>query len=223
MKLKSILSIAVLLSLVTTVGYSQIFGVKAGVNLAKMKAKDDFEDYTSDLSNSVGFHVAGTVEFPISSVLSIEPGLMFQTKGFVYKESDAGYEYKASINAYYLDVPVLVKAGYNFSESVRAYVTAGPYAGFGLSGKTKYEEDYMGVTDKDEEDIEWRSDDDDNLRRFDFGFTFGGGVMYDQILLEITYDLGVANISSYTDDGMKLANRVLRFSLGYKFGAARAK
>ena len=70
-----------------------------------------------------------------------------------------------------------------------------------------------------EEDVEWGSDKEkDDLKRLDFGLTMGGGVEINSIQIGLTYALGLANISSYTDYGTKINNRVLGLSVGYKFG-----
>lgn len=201
-----------------TESYSQIFGVKAGLNLSKMLLKDDDDTYSDELSNRVGYHVAGTVEFPLSEVFSIEPGLMLQTKGFLFKEESGGVEVKERLNTFYVDIPVHFKAAYAFDEDLKMYGIVGPVLGMGIAGKFKDEITFGGDTETDEEDVEWGSDmEEDDLKRLDFALTFGAGVQYMQLIFEITYDLGLANISAYTDDGATIKNRVLRFTVGYKF------
>ena len=60
-------------------------------------------------------------------------------------------------------------------------------------------------------------EDNDDLKRLDMGLTFGGGVEINAIMLGISYDLGLANISSYQQDGATSKNKVLKFSVGYRF------
>ena len=85
--------------------------------------------------------------------------------------------------------------------------------------KLKAEFTYGGESDSEEEDVEWGSDEEnDDLKRLDFGLTMGAGVEISSIQIGLTYGLGLANISSYNDNGNKINNRVLGISVGYKFG-----
>ncbi len=43
--------------------------------------------------------------------------------------------------------------------------------------------------------------------------TFGAGIEINAIQIGISYDLGLANISIYNDNGHKVNNRVLKFSV----------
>jgi len=64
----------------------------------------------------------------------------------------------------------------------------------------------------------WGSGEYDFLKRLDFGLTGGAGIEINFIQIDLSYGLGLANISSYTNDGDKINNRVLGIFLGYKFG-----
>ena len=70
----------------------------------------------------------------------------------------------------------------------------------------------------EEEDIKWGSDEDeDDLKRLEMGATFGAGLEFGSFLIGANYDLGLSNISSYQDGGATSKNRVIRFSVGYRF------
>lgn len=128
------------------------------------------------------------------------------------------YEYEDKLNIYYLDIPLTAKAIFDVGGS-KIYGTFGPYIGMGLSGKIKSEYTGNYETETDEEDINFGSDkDEDDLKRLDYGLTAGVGIELKSIQIGINYNLGLANISSYTDDGNKISNRVLGISVGYKFG-----
>jgi len=194
--------------------FSQTLGVRAGLNLSNMLMKDDEDTYSDDFKMVPGFHVGATAEFPISDLLSFETGLILSTKGFKVEES--GAEIKA--NLFYLDIPLTIKATHDLG-GAKIFGALGPYLGMGLSGKYKYEYTSGGTTESDDESVEWGSDEeDDDLKRFDFGLVVGAGVEINVIQIGVFYNLGIANISSYNDDGTKAANRVLGISLGYRFG-----
>ena len=201
----------IIISMLSIQSYAQSFGVKGGFSLANMLVEDDDDTYSDEFSMKPGFHIGGVFDYSLSDFLSIETGLFLNTKGFKWEESD----YVIKFNLFYLDIPIALKASYDLSDNLAMYGAVGPYLGFGISGKET--EEYDGTTV--EYDIEWgNNEDEDDLKRFEFGATFGGGVEIGAIQVGISYDLGLANISSYTDYGMAFKNRVLKFSVGYKFG-----
>ena len=92
----------------------------------------------------------------------------------------------------------------------------GSYIGIGLSGTIKGEVIVDGLTTSQEIDIEWGSDIDSDFKRMDFGLIIGAGVELNSIQIGLNYSLGLANISPQTN--VKVNNRVLGISVGYKFG-----
>lgn len=198
---------------------AQSFTVKAGFNLENVLDKDDNHTYSNDYSMKPGFHIGATVGLPINEVFSFEPGLIFSSKGCKYKEKVEGVEVEAKSNLYYLDVPLSLKALSNDLGGFKVFGLAGPYVGFGLSGKNKASGDASGVSVSATEDIEWGNDEiKDDLKRFEMGLSFGGGVEINSITVGISYDLGLSNISAYQDYGTTTKNRVLKLSVGYRFG-----
>ena len=203
--------------------FSQIFGVRGGLNLSNMLMKDKDYDFSEDFKIKPGFMIGPTADFSISSVLSIETGLLLSTKG--YKHSYKGtyykggsYESNTKLNLLYLDIPIIMKGNYSISEQTYLFLAAGPYIGIGLTGKIKSESISNGEKETDSRDMEWGSDkENDFLKRLDYGLNFGAGVEFNSIQIALSYGLGLANISTYTDDDVKIKNRVLQFSLGYRF------
>jgi len=77
----------------------------------------------------------------------------------------------------------------------------------------------MGNSETEKEDINWGSDEDeDDLKRFDFGLSLGAGVELDAFQIGLSYGMGLANISPYTGNGMKTNNRVLAITGSYRIG-----
>ena len=207
-----------LISLVCYQTNAQTFGIKGGLNLANMLEKDDDETYSNDYSMNPGFHIGLTVDVPFNDFLSFEPGLLLTTKGMKYEDEIMGADVTAKANLYYLDIPLAIKASHDLGDGLKMYGAVGPYVGLGLSGKVKATVEYQGDKETEEEDVEWGSDEDeDYLKRLDLGLTFGGGVEINSILIGISYDLGLSNISAYQDYGTTSKNRVLKFSVGYRF------
>lgn len=204
-----------------TESYGQIFGVKAGLNLSNMLWEDDENTYSDNFKMNPGFHIGTTAEFPISEIFSFETGLSLSTKGFKdeAKEEVMGetYEVKQEMNLFYLDIPLTAKASVDL-EGPKIYGVFGPYLGMGLSGKIKTQLSGMGETVSHEEDVNWASDEENEaLKRLDYGLMVGAGVEIDAIQIGLSYNFGLANISAETEDGFKINNRVLGISVGYRF------
>ena len=129
------------------------------------------------------------------------------------------YKFTSIVNLYYIDVPINLRIGFDVG-SVKIFGLVGPYLGVALSGKVKYTEEINGESETETEDIEWGNDPETHdLKRFDYGLTFGAGAQFSAIEVSVSYGLGLANISSYTEDGFTTKNRVLGISLAYKFGS----
>jgi hypothetical protein len=216
MKVKISLVLVVLLCLISYQSNAQKLGVKGGLSIAKVVA-DELEDLDNKMN--LGFHAGLSADVPIAGVASLETGIVLTTKGSKFVEEGDDYEFKIKINTLYLDIPLRIKATTSINDGLLAYGAFGPYMGIGLSGKTKFEDTYGGQTDSETEDIEWGNDEEnDHLRRLDYGLSFGGGVIFKGIEIGLNYDLGLANISAYRADDSAIKNRVLRITVGYKFG-----
>lgn len=197
----------------TTKSYAQIFGVKAGLNLSKMMIKGGNEIYSDNNGMKSGFHIGGTVEFPISEVFSLESGLQLSTKGFKSNGSILSVEYNEKWNLYYLDIPLTGKAFFDVTDDIKMFGIFGPYLGIGLSGKTE-----VTVLSKTENrDVKWGSGEDKDFKRLDSGLIFGAGVEFNSIQVELAYNLGLANIVAYRTGNSEAKNRVLEISIAYKF------
>ncbi len=219
--MKNLLKISFLLVTclcVITPASAQVLGVKGGLNLANMLEKDDQETYSDDFKSKLGFHVGVVAEFPIMDLLSVEPGLLLDTKGMRYKQEESfmGETYKLTgkTNIFYLDIPINVKVSYGVGP-VKVFGLVGPYVGIGLGGKVKAKEEFMGDSETETHSIDWGKDED--LKRPDFGMTFGAGAQMEVFELGISYALGMANICGTQEGGSVTKNRVFSISFAYRF------
>lgn len=126
---------------------------------------------------------------------------------------EMGVEIKGSVNLLYIDVPLNAKASFDLG-GAKLFVLAGPYAGFGITGKYKIKSEGLSI----EQDIEWGTDEESDLKRLDFGINAGVGVQINSFEISAGYGLGLANLAPQTEGGYKIANRVIGISLCYKFG-----
>jgi hypothetical protein len=212
-----------LVVLISNQSYGQSIGLRGGLNLSNMLIKDDNETYSEDFKLKPGYQFGAIAEFPISNIFSLETGLLLTTKGyrFTLEETEDGdsYKYTQQLNLLYLDIPLTAKASFNIGNA-KIYGLFGPYIGFGLSGKYKeiYEETSDGETESEEEEekVKWGSDEESDIKRLDYGLVMGAGVEFKSFQLGLNYNLGLANISSYSEDGLKFNNRVIGITVAYK-------
>lgn len=202
-----------LLALVSTRAFSQRIGVQAGLNLSNQVWKDDEDTYSDEFKMLPGFNAGVTVEMGFGDLIAVEAGLLADTKGFKIEEEFMGISVSTKASLLYLDVPVLVKVGPSVGPA-KVFAAAGPYVGFGLTGKYKAE----GDGEEESEDIKWGSSEDDDLKRLDFGAKFGLGAEVMNFTIGAYYSLGLANLSTVTEGGAKMTNNVISISVGYKFG-----
>lgn len=211
MKRLSTLLIITLALGISSISYAQSFGVQAGFNLSNMLAKNDLVK-SSDYNLAPGFHFGGVAEMPITEMFSVEGKLLFSTKGFNYKTSSSNV--KVNCFLFYTEIPIMAKANFEIG-NVGVFGLLGPYMGIGLTGRVKQ----VVGSDKETETIKWGSNgDEDDFKRFDFGMAIGGGVEVGVFQFGINYNLGLANISAYTDNGTKYKNRTLSFFAVFLFG-----
>jgi len=198
-----------LLLLAAALGFASVsfgqtsYGVKAGLTFPKVVSKESNVSYSSSYSTS--FYLTGYVDASLSTNFSIQPGLSLQGKGGKLSASNSPTNEVIKDDYLYLEVPV------NFVYYISAgpgdiLVGAGPYAGFGLSAKSK-----MGNR------TESGSFKDANLNVFDAGVNFLAGYELIQgFSINGGYSLGLTNIFKDAD-GWSLKNRVFSVGVGYQF------
>lgn len=215
---KITLILVILVSQVFNEVEAQIIQVKGGLNLTNMLYKDADETYSKDFNMRPGFHLGVSTEIPINEYLFFEPGIMLTTKGFRIKEAERGAEMKVKMNLYYLDIPLLLKATHDLGDGLKIYGVFGQYIGIGLDGKTIVSMEDSSNEDSNSNKVDWGSDQyEDDFKRLEFGLSIGGGFEIYELVIGLSYDLGLSNISSYQDNLSKIKNRVLKLSVGYKF------
>jgi hypothetical protein len=189
----------------------QLTGAKAGFNMSNMTMKDNNGTYSNDFEFLPGFQIGATAEFPVNDNFSVETGLSFFTKGYKYELSLLGEKYNTTVSMYYLDIPIVAKGYFNI-KGFDVYGILGPYLGYGLSGKVSSDSEEMG-----DEDISFGTSTDDDFKPLDYGLLIGAGMQFNNFEIGLSYSLGLANISIYEDDDLRVANNVISLTAGYKF------
>ena len=97
------------------------------------------------------------------------------------------------------------------------FVGAGPYVGFGVSGKIKTE--FGGETDT--EDLQFGNSLEDDLSPLDFGVGVQAGVSFGACRVGAGYDLGLSDLipkDARDSAGVTLKNNVINVFFAYMFG-----
>ena len=178
-----------------------------GLNITNLKIENH------DTSPKLGFHIGPITEIPFGDIFALETGVLISTKGNKLEETVFGITTKYKTNLVYLDIPINVKAGYDFGKT-RVYGILGPNFAFGLTGKYKSKIDDGGDITKTDTKVEWGSD--GSFKRFDSGLTIGACAAVSIFELGISYSHGFVNIA--TGDIHNTKNRVFSISAAYKFG-----
>ncbi len=161
---------------------------RAGVNFTNITGKDAYDDKDNGKLKT-GFHIGADVEIPLADEFFIQPGVLFSTKGAKSKDFE-----DASINLSYVEIPVSFMYKPVLGNG-RLILGAGPYAGFAVGGKVKFDSD----TDSD---IEFKNkvsaEEYENsyiLRRMDFGANIMAGYeMASGLSIQLNSQFGLANL-----------------------------
>lgn len=199
------------------------FGPRAGANFSTIKQNPKQKGWTNNFQT--GFQAGLAFNVGITEMLSLQPEVLYSQKGFKSEfKSDfitASYEIKSS----YIEVPVLAKVAFG-SGNIKPFITAGPYAGYWLSGE-------IG-DDEESESIDFDKAENDNLNRLDIGFNVGAGVALNagpgQLTLDLRYGFSHISIDDepedadffFTEGGYPTSKyQVLSASIAYLFGVKK--
>jgi len=214
---------------VSAAGFSQAsFGIQGTGNISSASLKfEEGVDWTKKMSFAPG---GGFVaQFQLGENFAVRTGAFFlqhtaivNTKGFDPDNGELGeiaIEAKNKLN--YVQVPVYALYTKEMGSS-QFFIGAGPYANYGISGKTKLtakftypggepgEETYESDAFKKEEE------DGANFKRADFGAAAIAGIrLSGGFFVQAGYQMGLANITR--DEGNKYKTQGIQVSFGYFF------
>lgn len=207
---------------------AQEFSVVGGMNVSNMSTKVDGSNLASEygFQPRIGGHLGGLIDLKFGKVFSIEPGLIFITKGFKFDHTfqlDNGkkYDYSYKFRPFYLDIPVIAKVNWNPKERFRVYGGLGPVFSIGLFGnrKTAFSSNEITLAEV-EAQYPGRIEGDgkirfgDEIKRHDVGLMFTAGINVAMVRIGAFYTQGLTNV---TYDHSTARNRVVGVHVGYTF------
>ena len=174
---------------------SMYYGVRFGGTLASMNG---------DLSvgSKVGLTLAGVIGLRISSSAPVflESGLYYTQRGA--KDDDYGITHNN------LEIPLVVKYGFQVSNEIALLPFFGPYFAYGVSTDEKLKSNYA-------------ENHDVRVNRNNMGFKLGCGAEYNKIYLELGYQFGITNIidDEFSDEwkNKSARNNALFLNFGVNF------
>ncbi|MEE4257224.1 MAG: porin family protein [Bacteroidales bacterium] len=233
-----ILAVCLSLNLISQVTY----GPRLGLNISKYAYNwtDDWDE--PQVKFKGGFSVAGLLNWQFNDFLALQPALSITKKGtahdvdswnsglFVY----TGYDRE---RVTYLELPVNIAGGIRLGPG-QIQLFIGPYIAFAIAGKNRwdYEENDNGIrTDyKDSKKIKFKNkieagdhDDEDVAhyqRPLDYGVNAGLGYRYDQLLFNLGFAMGLANLQpdreleGFDPVDYKYSNRTIFITVAWLFG-----
>ncbi|MFT4062230.1 MAG: porin family protein [Edaphocola sp.] len=197
-------------ALLGTSSFAQVsINPEFGVNFAKMP-------YEYGSINQPGEAITGLkggvmIDFGLSKGFFFQPGVMFSIKGNKTTYSLLGVTTVTKTTIQNLEIPINLGYRCSFGKAGSAFATVGPYAGLGMSGKSKAESGGVSI----EGDITF-GDDAGDVKKLDYGVNFGLGYATPMgIYIRGQYGMGLANLSNV--DNATSQNRVWSVSVGYAF------
>lgn len=162
----------------TTNALEPQFGVKGGANFSNLYT-DDVDDNNMLTSFNAGLYAT----IPITSLLSIQPEVLYSRKGSELTYDNVFATGRAKFKLNYIEVPVLLK--FNISDNFNMH--AGPYVAYLIDSQIKNEADSGAY------DFESNFDNDD-FNKFDVGLSAGVGFDFDSFGIGARYNYGLTTV-----------------------------
>lgn len=185
-------------------------GIRAGVNLNSWTNEFPVYQYEGqtfvpdDWKASVGLHAGVNFNIRLSSLVAIEPAVIYTQKGTSIIAEDGGVSGEATIQSSYVDIPVLVRLyvanGFN--------LFAGPQMAYQFS--SKFDATAGGTKVVNGQDIT------DSISELDIMLVLGAGYEFEEgFTINLSGEFGFGSVDGF--EVLDTYNRTIRLSLGYNF------
>lgn len=182
--LKKIIFLSILYIVVSSVSVCAQFGIRAGVNAAKLSRST----MGGQTKHKIGVGIGIFSEITVFRNLSIQPEINYVQQGTKETGNFTGGTLVASVKINYLQFPILFK--YNFKNGV--FIQTGPYWGIGLGNIGN---DICFNGDCHSSEYGFDSQGKDGPLRYDHGFQLGTGFKITKnISIDLRLIVGLKNI-----------------------------
>lgn len=196
------------------------FQIRGGMNVSNMSESDDHYWATGDAK--IGYNIGTAVYFPIGKGMYVHTGLGLTSKGAEFDSFDYDFDNvdifrtKLKMNAVYLQMPLYFGYKLDFSKFGKGWdnklgVSAGPYVGYGIFGKTKLDSRHGSIDDE--------LDTFDLLNRLEIGLGVEATFELKQLVFFMGTDVSLTNVmkSKYRYDDEHISHNNFYFGIGYSF------
>ncbi|MBI5010641.1 MAG: PorT family protein [Bacteroidia bacterium] len=174
-----------------------------GFNFSTMEMHVNNESVTTD--GATGIHFGLLLPVNIVDHFSIQPGVLFSSKGATYLIDTIDI----SISPIYLEIPVNLTLDIG-TDAFGVVLLAGTYFSCGVGGN-KIE------SGGEAKDIYYGSGDSKDLKLLDLGLNIGAGIRIKGFLISARYGYGLTNLFPDDSSDTTLNNRVIGISLTSSF------
>jgi hypothetical protein len=210
--------------LFTNLSHGQDIYLLGGVNFSKLGQQKDNSSSSVDRTYRSGFHIGPAVNIKINDHFDLMPALLFSLKreksestiyipSFDNSNTSYRYNFKSSVNNYYLELPVTVQFKFNVGK-LNLYALAGPYFNLLLFDNSTTKLFVDGQRTQMENQFEGKFS-----NRIDYGIQIGIGAQLRSYMIQASYDYGFYRSMKY--EGIQfdqsVRNSVARLTLGYRF------
>ena len=215
--MKKILTLGfVLAAACSTAAFAQVrIAPKVGLNIATVSITGD---NAPSPSSRVGFQVGATLDLPAGKLFSVQPSLLYTTKGYIVSQGGSD----GTLTSNYVELPVNLVLGIPLSDNFKILGQLGPYVALCTGGKAKVSGSVGGVSLDETRDLKVGTGSDSDIKAVDFGLNGGVGFEVSNIQAMVSYGVGLTNVSpNSTSSGSsdaKVYNRTFQITLGYFFG-----
>lgn len=178
------------------------YGARIGMNVSTITG-----DNTDDAKSKAGLTLGGVLGLRISDAtpLFLESGLYFTQYG-------ANGSGKSYTNINYLEIPVLIKYGFQVTDEISVLPYVGPTIALGITAKSKWPD----PTPTDPDNYSTTSGfGDNNLNRPNVGIKLGCGAEWNKLYLELGYHFGVTNIADSDKISQHNGNLFINFGVNF--------
>jgi len=152
---------------------------------------------TSTSGNTDGLYVGASWNFASGNVLGVAPGVYYE---FLTTDNYELPFATGSVQEHYMNIPVLLNAGVNFGDNVRAFVYAGPTLNYGIAATTSVDSGIGKGGNRKKQNLYSDSD----YKRFDVLVGGGAGVeLMHRLRFSVGYNAGLLNRTSAANSTLK--------------------
>lgn len=184
------------------------FGLKGGVNMAKVTGTDAESMFEEGWKNNLAYCGGILLSFNFGNVLAIQPEVLYTLKGAKVDITDGDLTYVGKLQYQYIEIPLLLKLRLPLG-FLTPFVFGGPSVGMKL-GDAKF---LISGDASSEETIE-------DFEKYDYGAVVGGGLELSRNLwLDVRYSTGLKKLIKDVDTGtyFDVKNAVLSATVSLVF------